>query len=103
MEVNINTVPAVIDEDRHGSVKQLKDKLHKAELLFKKKKGILVLPLRPATHLSQNTQKWGQDAKNGKCIARYFALLFSHFKHLFSHFVTFRTRAGIRAKTQRIL
>ncbi len=36
--------------------------------------------------LSQNTRKWAWNAKNKKCIARYFAPLFSHSFFRFSHF-----------------
>ncbi len=59
---------------------------------------ITCLILRPATHLSQNMR----NAKNKKCIAGYFAPLFSRFAHLFSLFA-FCTRVKIRAKTERIL
>ncbi len=36
-------------------------------------------PIRSATHLSLNTRKWGQNAKNKKCIAGCFAPLSSLF------------------------
>ncbi len=38
-----------------------------------------ILFVRPAIHLSWNTQKWAQNVKNKKCIAGYFASLFSLF------------------------
>ncbi len=42
--------------------------------------------IRPAVHLSQNTQKWTRNAKNKKCITGYFAPLFSHFASPFFAF-----------------
>ncbi len=44
---------------------------------------VTVRPVRLAIHLSQNTQKRLRSAKNKKCIAGYFASLFSHFESLF--------------------
>ncbi len=35
--------------------------------------------IKPAVHLSRHMQKWMQNAKNNKCIAKYFAPLFSQF------------------------
>ncbi len=35
--------------------------------------------IRLAIHLSRNTRKWAQNAKNEKCTARYFAPLFWFF------------------------
>ncbi len=40
--------------------------------------GNLVPFLRPAIHLSQNTRKHSQNARNEKCIAGYLAPIFSH-------------------------
>ncbi len=40
--------------------------------------------LRPVIHLSWNVRKWARNAKNKKCIARYFAPLFSCLAPLFS-------------------
>ncbi len=48
--------------------------------------------LRLAIHLLPNKQKRSQNAKNKKCIVRYFASLFSRFMSLFR----FSRRVGIR-------
>ncbi len=42
--------------------------------------------VRPAIRLSQNKRKWVRNVKNEKCVAEYFASLFSHFALLFSFF-----------------
>ncbi len=62
---------------------------------FHTRGGILAKRLRPAIHLSQNE-------KNRKCIAMYFASLFSHFVPLFLLFAfcSLCARVGIRAKSQ---
>ncbi len=57
---------------------------HFCKTLFKKN-FLYVLFVRPAIHVSQNTRKCSQIAKNEKRIARYFASLFLHFASHFSH------------------
>ncbi len=52
---------------------------------------------RPTIYLSRNMWKQSWNAKK-KCIAKYFASLFSQFAPFFSLFA-FHTRVGIRAKS----
>ncbi len=52
-------------------------------------------------HLSQNSMKCSQNAKNKKSIAVYFASLF-RISHHFLRFASIRTKGGILAKCQPI-
>ncbi len=56
-----------------------------------------------AIHFSENSTKCLQNAKNRKCTARYFAILFSHFAAFFCilRFAPFRVRGGILTKCQK--
>ncbi len=63
-----------------GRMRNLGDKLKQETLdLIQRKNKLLNKLLRPAIHLSQNTQKWMWNAKNKTCIVRYFMPFFSLF------------------------